>query len=541
MKRLLFSAPLLLLGFLPLAAFLQSSPDGGASPHATLFSRADAFPHEAHAGLFPLCVGCHVGVETGVETDLFPDQASCAACHDGLRADPVAWAPPSPRASNLSFSHPRHQALVEASDPSVTCQTCHAMDDAPTRMSVAAAEAGSCLACHAHAAPEHLAQGRDCAACHVPLTEADRLPVERIAAFPAPASHASADFVSNHAPGTARDQAGCVTCHTRDTCVRCHVNAASVPAITAMGWDERVALLEVGRTPEYPLPATHHDPDWFWGHGSAASGATATCANCHTQPTCTTCHVETAGRTRAAIAALPLPVPGGAPGVDLTGAGARLHPPGFEENHAAFAASGALQCATCHTEDSCIACHVGTFSEASRPTGEGGPRVGSRGSEPLPPPPVSNGAPRTVAFATTGLVHASWSPDVPVSEYRSPDYHPPNFLERHATEVFSARTDCQSCHSTEAFCRDCHTDVGLASSGRLNTAFHTAQPLWLLSHGQAARLNLESCAACHSQTDCLACHSGILGRGVNPHGPGFNAERMASRNRITCRWCHLNP
>ena len=78
----------------------------------------------------------------------------------------------------------------------------------------------------------------------------------------------------------------------------------------------------------------------------------------------------------------------------------------------------------------------------------------------------------------------------------------------------------------------------MASDGRRNVAFHTAQPLWLIQHGRAARQGLESCASCHAQRDCMQYHS-TVGRGVNPHGSEFDAERMAKRNRQVCFACHL--
>jgi hypothetical protein len=168
--------------------------------------------------------------------------------------------------------------------------------------------------------------------------------------------------------------------------------------------------------------------------------------------------------------------------VDLTAAGENVHPPDFGYRHGVFAATGALQCTECHSQQYCSDCHQAQDSR---------------------------------------------------------EFHPMNFLERHALEVFAGGADCQSCHSTEAFCRDCHVESGIASQGRLNVAFHSAQPLWILAHGQAARIGMESCASCHRQTDCLACHSTFLGRGVNPHGPGFDAQGMQSRNRVTCRWCHV--
>jgi len=71
--------------------------------------------------------------------------------------------------------------------------------------------------------------------------------------------------------------------------------------------------------------------------------------------------------------------------------------------------------------------------------------------------------------------------------------------------------------------------------------FHNAQPLWLLQHGRAARQDLNACATCHQQTYCMQCHSD-LGARINPHGPGFDAARMASKNPRLCLMCHfINP
>ena len=117
-------------------------------------------------------------------------------------------------------------------------------------------------------------------------------------------------------------------------------------------------------------------------------------------------------------------------------------------------------------------------------------------------------------------------------------YHPPNFAVRHPADAYARERDCSSCHSREAFCSACHQRTGLASQGRRDVAFHTAQPLWLIQHGRAARQGLESCTTCHVQRDCTQCHA-QAGWKVNPHGPGFDPGRMASRNAQMCRTCHL--
>ena len=117
-------------------------------------------------------------------------------------------------------------------------------------------------------------------------------------------------------------------------------------------------------------------------------------------------------------------------------------------------------------------------------------------------------------------------------------YHPANFLQRHAPESYGRERDCAQCHNTEVFCRTCHEQGGLGSRGRLGLAYHTGQPLWLVQHGRAARQSLQSCTSCHAQRDCTQCHANG-GWNVNPHGPGFDARRAASRNRLTCLRCHL--
>ncbi len=508
----------------------------------------DGFPHELHEGLFPLCVGCHGGAVTGRAEEMFPTPGSCGECHDGERAAPVDWTPPEPRVSNLRFSHLNHRTLEELIEGEASdCRACHAPHDPPLRMQVAEAPPEGCIACHAHTVDTHLAPEARCDICHVPLTQAQALSTERIAGFPLPESHEAPDFLSAHAPDGGLGQLQCATCHARETCEVCHVNANDLESVTALGRDQRVASLVRDREAQYPLPETHREPDWPWDHGGMASAEPARCANCHTQPSCLECHTgerigpeepedradsggeatppetdavgQVAGRgfihrstsggtiqsTRVAltdvptpvlprdtlpiprrdpleaIRTLPIPVPGGPQGVDLTGAGRRIHPADFSTRHASFAATGTLQCTTCHSEQYCADCHAGADSRA---------------------------------------------------------FHPDNFLERHAAEVFGASGECASCHSTEAFCRDCHVSSGIAADGSRDVAFHSAEPAWILTHGQAARVGLQSCASCHGQTDCLECHSNA-GWGVNPHGPGFDAESMARQSPATCYFCHI--
>lgn len=100
--------------------------------------------------------------------------------------------------------------------------------------------------------------------------------------------------------------------------------------------------------------------------------------------------------------------------------------------------------------------------------------------------------------------------------------------------------ECSNCHNTAAFCRECHIGVGVESVGRLGPGYHDAEPVWLLRHATAARQGLEQCASCHTQQDCLQCHSQFGAFKVSPHGPDFDAERARDRNPWICRACHFS-
>jgi hypothetical protein len=284
------------------------------------------------------------------------------------------------------------------------------------------------------------------------------------------------------------------------------VNASSVTAISALGRDARVARLVAGRVPRYAVPADHETATFRWTHGDAARSSVLRCGSCHAQPSCQACH---SGAVNDVIRQMPVVERGGARGVELiarpqrrrldppraheqlaqvpdtTPSAAprivRVHDIGFRANHRIAASSNTMSCASCHARRFCTDCHAGQGSRR---------------------------------------------------------FHPVNFTQRHAADGYRRESECASCHNAEAFCRECHRQSGLASGGRLDVAFHTAQPQWLLQHGRAARQGLANCTTCHVQRDCLTCHS-TVGWGVNPHGPGFDASRLAKAAPATCLRCHV--
>ena len=112
-------------------------------------------------------------------------------------------------------------------------------------------------------------------------------------------------------------------------------------------------------------------------------------------------------------------------------------------------------------------------------------------------------------------------------------------MASHGPEAYGRVSDCTSCHNSEAFCRECHLGSGFQGEGDLVAPFHDSQALWILSHPQAARQDLESCVSCHQQNDCMRCHSASSGLRMNPHGPDFDASSMGSRNKAMCALCHV--
>ncbi len=461
-------------GTLAAAVFALSFAAGGAWAVDGAMQQSGSFPHERHAGLFPLCTGCHEGVPTGDRSEFYPEADACALCHDGVLQVEVDWLPPSRRVTNLRFEHDEHPQFT--SDPEQSCGRCHSQPEGD-RMSVTGdIQLDLCWLCHQ--ATSHKVDA-PCTLCHVPLAESG-LGLADIESISMPEDHEDEAFlVEAHGQMATSGVERCATCHTQDRCVACHVDTERPeiqtlqPAPVGMELPPLVSY--------YVEPATHEDDGWFGEHGLQASRDA--CATCHTQDDCLSCHIAP---VPSAIETLPLRAQVMAPGV-----GVMPHaPPNHESlfflgSHTTFAASDPGNCATCHDDTFCVSCHEG---------------------------PSDGG------------------------------YHPPGFVAQHSASAFGRDAECTNCHSSEAFCRECHTQSGLTGFGRLGPGYHSAGALWLIRHGQAARQGLESCISCHKQTDCTQCH-GVAGAfKVSPHSSDFDAQRAWERSPRTCIACHLrNP
>jgi hypothetical protein len=459
---------------------------------------ADRFPHERHEGLFPSCSACHT-TKNGEDSLYIVTESDCASCHDGETLVRVSWSPPPKKPTNLVFDHNFH-----VNEAGIACADCHGVPGSTNRMDVLRPTPEKCLTCHE--AASHLAPEAECTRCHVPLTQST-LTVDQIAAFPVPDSHLEADFFEHHGQLATAETDRCATCHSRELCETCHVNAEKVPVIQALGSDDREAQVFQGREGRWPRPKNHDDPEWIRSHGSAAAKAIQDCANCHVQESCTGCHRPLAP---AAVSELPVErVEAPARGVTLPNAFPPGHGAGFLIEHRTAAATDNPRCATCHTEDLCASCHT---------TGMPDLAGAAAGARPRATGPVSR----------TGR------------DSGTPGFHERNYLARHAADAYARDLDCASCHSQEVFCRSCHENVGLSPQTPKSTAYHNAEPFWLITHGRAARQGLDNCESCHQQKDCLRCHSAKTGWRISPHGPDFDADRLGDRSLLMCSRCHFS-
>lgn len=104
---------------------------------------------------------------------------------------------------------------------------------------------------------------------------------------------------------------------------------------------------------------------------------------------------------------------------------------------------------------------------------------------------------------------------------------------------------CLTCHdgaTAPGACDTCHVSGGRApvrtrfASGLLVPDGHG--PDWLKQHEVAAERDLEQCASCHAQEDCISCHDGVLPPAF--HDGDYLALHVqdAYANNPPCASCH---
>jgi hypothetical protein len=220
-------------------------------------------------------------------------------------------------------------------------------------------------------------------------------------------------------------------------------------------------------------------------------------------------------------------------------------------------------CLTCHTNGTqqrhCTDCHyarIGGLLETSFAHGDLVPRRTGLGDEHGPLFARDHRHQASRPDATCGACHdRSECTDCHQGVIKTADFHQANYLLVHATEAKRGRPDCSACHRAQTFCIACHERSGLGMRGDTGFSgtiaeqrFHPSG--WVSSgvgtnlHAAAARRNVTSCASCHREEDCLACHSAeATSLRISPHPAGWRGSlrcRMLDRgNRRMCLRCHI--
>ncbi len=232
------------------------------------------------------CASCHVNAgRLAAVQALGPDPRVAAL----MRAAP-AVVYPTPAAHRAADFGRRHGALAGATD--ATCASCHARE--------------SCLGCHRTderlAAIAALPRRAADAAYGVDL--ADARPRDHVPGFPV-----------RHRAAAAGGEVSCASCHTPSYCSACH-DGGDAPAFHGANYVARHGAESFGARTECAschqaeafctschretgrasqtgaAPGQYHDrqPNWTFGHGATARRSIETCAGCHRQADCLSCH-----------------------------------------------------------------------------------------------------------------------------------------------------------------------------------------------------------------------------------------------------------
>jgi len=289
----------------------------------------------------------------------------------------------------------------------------------------------------------------------------------------APTSKLSSDYL-------AANHDACVTCHeeqvndaTQAQCVYCHTDPSDIQATPApkreviFSHEQHVAMQDVQCT------TCHVGLDRVDQATPANMPGMATCNTCHNDRkasnTCEACHTN--------FATL-LPVD--------------HQRSDFVRNHRDLTRLGGLttDCQTCHTETFCQQCHLQAEVKS-----------------------YSYGRRRDL---TTEPAHKTSTKDSPKQTLLQ-NVHELNYRFTHSIDAKAKQAECQSCHSVQTFCAECHSAGGNITQLKFKPASHGVPGFTTLGrgsggglHAEEARRDMESCIACHDvegkDPTCMTCH-----------------------------------
>ncbi len=263
-------------------------------------------------------------------------------------------------------------------------------------------------------------------------------------------------------------KADCANCHDVTTdCLLCHISeTVHLPLQNPprdMYFNHEIHYEELGISCE----TCHRNVDQVDFAGSEQMPVKADCMSCHdggqASMDCESCHMTTKTLLPATHMAA-----------------------NFEREHKRFVRAGAMQaeCASCHMTSFCQDCHDAAGITSSS--------LGPIRSAPLYSP---EGAGKKATSAQR--------------------VHDLNYRFTHAMDARSKRSQCQTCHSVESFCADCHVEGGGVALGGFKPESHRQPGFVMLSgsggrHAELGRRDLENCMTCHdlhgSDPSCILCH-----------------------------------
>ncbi|MCA9616262.1 MAG: cytochrome c3 family protein [Myxococcales bacterium] len=273
----------------------EATPNGFAVAPSSFPPPRVRFSHATHARDAIRCLDCHEGVTRSAlaTTSHLPTMESCFRCHggDGLGRH-AQGAPTTCDTCHLTRSDGRLRTSFpegELVPPAWLHGMLHDRDFLVRHRWVAADASEACASCHAE---------RECADCHDGRTR--------------PQSVHPNDYLTTHPTEALRGTPRCESCHTTQRfCTECHARLG----------------LSTMSSPGAVSGAPFHPPGFARAHGDDARRSLTTCASCHSERDCVTCH-------------------------GATGAGAiSPHPPSFVTRCREAFDRNPRACVTCHGPD----------------------------------------------------------------------------------------------------------------------------------------------------------------------------------------------
>ena len=311
------------------------------------------FSHAKHAKRGTACVACHAtapGSRSAVD-DLLPTETACRACHPIDRADPtktIANAPPA----RCDACHPGYTAgavvartyqvppplkFAHAAHASAPCTSCHVdVERVDLATTAQLPTMTSCLGCHKDGTRE-----RRCTDCHLAQLGGmleTRFPQGELVPRTTGLGDAHGPgFANDHRVEASQPGATCTACHDRSECVACHQgvtkpmdfhagNYLTSHAMEArrgkpdcsachraesfcVACHERAGLSARtdGQWKSTDPARRFHPPGWAStsksradnAHAPAAKRSITSCASCHREEDCLTCHSAEPGKLAA--------------------------------------------------------------------------------------------------------------------------------------------------------------------------------------------------------------------------------------------------